>query len=188
MGTGHVGLVTSVMFATIGHEVVGTDIDVEKIELLRRGIPPFFEPGLEEGMARESASGRLSFTTDAAEALRGTDVVFICVGTPARASGDANLLAMEESAKVIAQHAPDDTVLVEKSTVPAGTADRVRTTLEREGGDAGSTWPPTRSSSAKVRRWKTRSSPIGSWSASSLLDRWRSCGASTHRSSRTASN
>ncbi len=133
MGTGHVGLVTSVMFASIGHEVVGTDIDVEKIDLLRRGVPPFFEPGLEEGMARASASGRLSFTANAAEALRGTDVVFVCVGTPARASGDANLLAMEESAKVIAQHAPDDTVLVEKSTVPAGTADRVRTTLEREG-------------------------------------------------------
>lgn len=134
MGTGHVGLVTCVTFASIGHEVVGTDVDVEKIELLRRGIPPFFEPGLEEAMNRESASGRLSFSTVAADALRDAEVVFICVGTPARANGDANLLAMEQSAGQIARHAPDGAVVVEKSTVPAGTADRVRTTLQREGG------------------------------------------------------
>jgi UDPglucose 6-dehydrogenase len=133
MGTGHVGLVTCVTFASIGHEVVGTDVDVEKIELLQRGIPPFFEPELEEAMKRESASGRLSFSTVAAEALRDAEVVFICVGTPARANGDANLLAMEQSAGQIARHAPDGAVVVEKSTVPAGTADRVRTTLHREG-------------------------------------------------------
>jgi UDPglucose 6-dehydrogenase len=133
MGTGHVGLVTCVTFASIGHEVVGTDVDVEKIELLERGIPPFFEPGLEEAMTRGSASGRLSFSTVAAEALRDAEVVFICVGTPARANGDANLLAMEQSAGQIARHAPDGAVVVEKSTVPAGTADRVQTTLQREG-------------------------------------------------------
>ncbi|MDP9119497.1 MAG: UDP-glucose/GDP-mannose dehydrogenase family protein, partial [Actinomycetota bacterium] len=134
MGTGHVGLVTCVTFASIGHEVVGTDVDVEKIELLQRGIPPFFEPGLEEAMKRESASGRLSFSTTATDALSDAEVVFICVGTPARANGDANLLAMEQSAGQIAHHAPDGAVVVEKSTVPAGTADRVRTTLQREGG------------------------------------------------------
>jgi UDPglucose 6-dehydrogenase len=134
MGTGHVGLVTCVTFASIGHEVVGTDVDVEKIELLQRGIPPFFEPGLEEAMKRESASGRLSFSTIADEALRDAEVVFICVGTPARANGDANLLAMEQSAGQIARHAQDGAVVVEKSTVPAGTADRVLTTLQREGG------------------------------------------------------
>jgi len=135
MGTGHVGLVSCVTFASIGHEVVGTDVDVAKIELLERGIPPFFEPGLEEAMKREKASGRLSFTTVAAEALRDAEVVFICVGTPARANGDANLLAMEQSAGQIARHAPDGAVVVEKSTVPAGTADRVQTTLQREGGE-----------------------------------------------------
>ncbi len=133
MGTGHVGLVTCVTFAGIGHEVVGTDVDVEKIELLQRGIAPFFEPGLDEAMAEGAASGRLSFSSDAAEALRDAEVVFICVGTPARANGDANLLAMEQSAKQIARHAPDGAVVVEKSTVPAGTADRVQTTLQREG-------------------------------------------------------
>ena len=133
MGTGHVGLVTCVTFAGIGHEVVGTDVDVEKVELLQRGIPPFFEPGLEEAMKEESASGRLSFSTVAADALRDAEVVFICVGTPARANGDANLLAMEQSASQIARHAPDGTVVVEKSTVPAGTADRVLTTLQTRG-------------------------------------------------------
>jgi UDPglucose 6-dehydrogenase len=134
MGTGHVGLVTCVTFASIGHDVIGTDVDVEKIELLQRGIPPFFEPGLEEAMKKESASGRLSFSSVAADALRNAEVVFICVGTPARANGDANLLAMEQSASQIARHAPDDAVVVEKSTVPAGTADRVLVTLQREGG------------------------------------------------------
>jgi UDPglucose 6-dehydrogenase len=137
MGTGHVGLVTCVTLATLGHEVVGTDVDSEKIELLRRGIPPFFEPGLEEALAQGSAAGRLSFTDSAAEALRDAEVVFICVGTPARADGEANLLAVEQSARDIARAAPDGAVVVEKSTVPAGTADRVRLTLEREGDGRG---------------------------------------------------
>jgi UDPglucose 6-dehydrogenase len=133
MGTGHVGLVTCVTFASLGHDVVGTDIDEEKIGLLRRGVSPFFETGLEEAMVRELGSGRLSFTSSPSEALREADVVFICVGTPARDNGEANLLAMERSASEIAHHAKDGTVVVEKSTVPAGTADRVQVTLHREG-------------------------------------------------------
>jgi UDPglucose 6-dehydrogenase len=137
MGTGHVGLVTCVTLATLGHEVVGTDVDSEKIELLRRGIPPFFEPGLEDALTKGSAAGRLAFTDSAAEALRDAEVVFICVGTPARADGEANLLAVEQSARDIARAAPDGAVVVEKSTVPAGTADRVRLTLEREGDGRG---------------------------------------------------
>jgi UDPglucose 6-dehydrogenase len=137
MGTGHVGLITCVTLATLGHEVVGTDVDSEKIELLRRGIPPFFEPGLEEALDQGSAAERLAFTDSAAEALRDAEVVFICVGTPARADGEANLLAVEQSARDIARAAPDGAVVVEKSTVPAGTADRVRLTLEREGDGRG---------------------------------------------------
>ncbi|MFB3739874.1 MAG: UDP-glucose/GDP-mannose dehydrogenase family protein, partial [Candidatus Velamenicoccus archaeovorus] len=133
MGTGHVGLVTSVAFARMGHTVVGTDIDGEKIAQQQRGVPTFFEPGLEGALAEELASGRLSFTADRAEALRTGEIVFICVGTPARTDGHANLLAMEHSAREIARHAPDGAVVVEKSTVPAGTADRVRLTLTREG-------------------------------------------------------
>jgi UDPglucose 6-dehydrogenase len=134
IGTGHVGLVTCVTFSSIGHDVIGTDVDAEKIELLTRGVSPFFEPGLDEALQSETAAGRLSFTVDAEAALGSADVVFICVGTPARADGEANLVAMERTASSIARYAPDDVVVVEKSTVPAGTADRVRLTLEREGG------------------------------------------------------
>lgn len=133
MGTGRVGLVSCVAFATLGHEVVGTDVDGEKIALLDRGIPPFYEPGLEEALAREMAAHRLSFTVSAAEALRGAEVVFICVGTPSRADGEANLLAVELAVTEIARDAMDGAVVVEKSTVPAGTADKVRRTLLREG-------------------------------------------------------
>lgn len=132
IGTGHVGLVTCVALSSLGHEVVGTDVDGDKISLLTSGVCPFFEPGLEEALRREMAGGRLSFTPEASEALRDADVVFICVGTPARSNGEANLVAMESSAREIAHHARDGVVVVEKSTVPAGTAERVRTTLARE--------------------------------------------------------
>jgi UDPglucose 6-dehydrogenase len=132
MGTGHVGLVTGVAFASLGHDVVATDIDGEKIRLLLDGVSPFYEAGLEEALRREMAAGRLSFTLEASEALREAEAVFVCVGTPARASGEANLVAMETSAREIARHAPDGVVVIEKSTVPAGTAERVRTTLARE--------------------------------------------------------
>ena len=133
IGTGRVGLVSCVAFATLGQEVVGLDVDGEKITLLRRGAPPFFEPGLEDALVREMAEGRLSFTVDPAEALREAEVVFICVGTPARADGEANLVAVELAVGDIARHAMDGAVVVEKSTVPAGTADKVRQTLLREG-------------------------------------------------------
>ena len=103
IGTGHVGLVTCVALATIGHEVTGSDIDRERIALLNQGIPPFYEPGLEEALARETAAGRLAFTPEAGEAVQDASVVFICVGTPARADGEASLLAVERSATQIAR-------------------------------------------------------------------------------------
>lgn len=133
MGTGHVGLVTCVAFAAIGHDVVGTDVDEDKIALLRRRVSPFYEPDLEDALNREMDARRLSFTVDPALTLRDAQVVFICVGTPARADGEANLLAMEKAASQIARHGSDGAVVVEKSTVPAGTSDRVRLTLLREG-------------------------------------------------------
>src|SRR5688572_4870126 len=119
----------------MGHEVVGTDIDAEKVALLQDGVSPFFEPQLEESLREEMARSRLSFTSRASEAVAGAAVVFICVGTPARASGDANLVAIENSARDIARHAQDGLVVVEKSTVPAGTAERLRRMLERERDD-----------------------------------------------------
>lgn len=134
MGTGHVGLVTCVALASVGHDVAGTDVDVDKISRLADGVCPFYEPGLQEALVREMAGRRLSFTVDPAEALRDAEVIFICVGTPARANGEANLVAMETSARAIARHARDGAVVVEKSTVPAGTAARLRDTLARERG------------------------------------------------------
>jgi UDPglucose 6-dehydrogenase len=132
IGTGHVGLVTSVALASLGHEVVGADADQEKMALLERGDPPFYEPGLQEALDTETAARRLSFNGDPAAALAGAEVIFICVGTPARANGKPNLVAIETAALGIARHATDGVVVVEKSTVPAGTADRVRLTIQRE--------------------------------------------------------
>jgi UDPglucose 6-dehydrogenase len=134
IGTGHVGLVTCATLAALGHDVVGTDADAEKIEGLQRGTMPFHEPGLPELVAEHTAAGRLRFSADAADAYERADVVFICVSTPPRSTGEANLLAVELAAVVAARHARGRTVFVEKSTVPAGTAQRLRRTLLRERG------------------------------------------------------
>lgn len=132
IGTGHVGLVTCVCFSSFGHDVVGTDSDVEKIRGLAQGRPPFFEPGLEEMLATELASGRLSFSAEPADAIREAEAVFVCVGTPARSSGEASLAATEHAARQFARYAPPHSVFVEKSTVPAGSALRIRRTIVRE--------------------------------------------------------
>jgi UDPglucose 6-dehydrogenase len=126
IGTGHVGLIACVAFAEMGHRVVGTDSEVEKIDSLAQAVAPFYEPGLDDLLNRHTKTGRLAFTSKTAEAVAGAEVAFICVGTPAKASGEANLIAVEKSAREIATHADDGLVLVQKSTVPAGTADRVR--------------------------------------------------------------
>ena len=132
IGTGHVGLVTCVTMAALGHRVVGCDSDPEKMEQLQRSSAPFFEPGLQELLEDTVSQGTLRFTSEPAEAIADAAVVFICVGTPARASGEANLIAVEQAAQAVARHATGKTVVVEKSTVPAGTAHRVRRTLVRE--------------------------------------------------------
>jgi UDPglucose 6-dehydrogenase len=129
VGTGHVGLVTCVSLAAVGHDVVGTDADRKKVATLAGGETPFFEPGVTEAMRRELAAGRLRFTERMADAVAGSEVVFLCVGTPARASGAANLAALEEAARRVVVDATGPLVVVEKSTVPAGTADRLYRTL-----------------------------------------------------------
>jgi UDPglucose 6-dehydrogenase len=136
IGAGHVGLVTTVTLAEIGHDVAAVDLDQEKIETLRRGEAPFFEPGLQELLDRHGGSGRLSFERDAALVLTGADIVFICVGTPANPDGEANLAAVERAAADIARHADQGAVVVGKSTVPAGTAVRIRATFEHARPDA----------------------------------------------------
>ena len=132
IGVGHVGLVTGAALAELGHEVVAMDLDVAKIELLRSGKTPFYEPELDELIARQTATGRLVFRSEPAEAVGDAEVLFICVGRPTTAAGDASLTAVEAVGRDVAKHATPGLVIAEKSTVPPGTADRLRLTIARE--------------------------------------------------------
>ena len=131
VGTGYVGLVTGAVFADLGNDVTCVDKDVAKIEGLRAGRMPIYEPGLEELVARNVADDRLAFTTDLGEAVRRSDIVFIAVGTPSKASGESDLSAVEEVALGIAEALDRYKVIVNKSTVPVGTGDLVREIIER---------------------------------------------------------
>jgi len=131
VGTGYVGLVTGAVFADLGNDATCVDKDVAKIEGLQAGRMPIYEPGLEELVARNVADGRLSFTTDLAEAVRRSDIIFIAVGTPPKASGESDLSAVEEVALGIAWALDRYKVIVNKSTVPVGTGDLVREIIER---------------------------------------------------------
>ena len=132
IGVGHVGLVTGSALAELGHEVVAMDLDQVKIELLRSGKTPFYEPELDELIARQTATGRLLFRSEPAEAVGDAEVLFICVGRPTTAAGDASLTAVEAVGRDVAKHATPGLVIAEKSTVPPGTADRLRLTIARE--------------------------------------------------------
>jgi UDPglucose 6-dehydrogenase len=125
-GTGYVGLVTGTCLAEVGHHVVCVDIDIAKIEGLRNGVIPIYEPGLEPMVKANFAEGRLEFTTDAAAAIAHGDVIFIAVGTPPDEDGSADLQYVLAVAKTIGTHLQRPAVVVDKSTVPVGTADKVR--------------------------------------------------------------
>lgn len=125
IGVGHVGLVTAATLAHFGHNVAGLDEDTAKIHSLQGGVAPFYEPGLQELLDEVGAAGRLRFTQDSAEAIAGAACAFICVGTPARADGEANLLAVENAAWAVARNATGEMVVIQKSTVPVSTADRL---------------------------------------------------------------
>ena len=127
IGTGYVGLVTAAGFAELGSEVYCVDIDAEKIERLRRGEVPIYEPGLEELLARNAR--RLHFSTDLGEALEHARLLFVAVGTPPTYSGDADLSAVH--AVVDAIPASDRHALVMKSTVPCGTGAAIRRGVRR---------------------------------------------------------
>jgi UDPglucose 6-dehydrogenase len=135
IGLGHVGLPTAAALAKVGHDVTACDRDEERVRLLADGTVPFYEPGLDALVAEGQAAGRLRFTGEASEVVGGAAVVFICVGTPPRASGEADLRAVEQAAETIAAQAGGPLVVVEKSTVPAGTAERIAGTLARRRGD-----------------------------------------------------
>ena len=126
VGTGYVGLVAGTCFAESGNDVVCVDIDAEKVTRLQQGIVPIYEPGLEELIKRNVAEARLSFTTDLADAVRRSLICFIAVGTPQGEDGSADLSAVVRVAAEIGQSMDGYRVIVDKSTVPVGTADRVR--------------------------------------------------------------
>ena len=131
-GTGYVGLVTGACLAEVGHDVVCVDIDAAKLEGLRRGVIPIFEPGLEPMVKANHAAGRLDFSTDAAQAIAHGDVVFIAVGTPPDEDGSADLQYVLHVARTIGRHIEKTTLVVNKSTVPVGTADKVRAAIAAE--------------------------------------------------------
>jgi len=129
-GTGYVGLVTGTCLADVGHQVMCVDVDEAKIEGLKNGVLPIFEPGLEPMVKGNFAEGRLRFTTDAAEGVAFGELQFIAVGTPPDEDGSADLKYVLAVARTIAHHMTSRKVVVDKSTVPVGTADRVRAAME----------------------------------------------------------
>jgi UDPglucose 6-dehydrogenase len=126
IGSGYVGLVSGAGFAETGHDVICADIDATKIEKLRRGEIPIFEPGLDAMVERNVAAGRLSFSNDVPASIAQAQIVFCAVGTPMRADGAADLSAVDAVALEVARSASRECVLVMKSTVPVGTNARVR--------------------------------------------------------------
>ena len=130
-GTGYVGLVTGTCLAEVGHDVTCVDIDAAKVEGLNQGIIPIFEPGLAPMVKANHASGRLGFTTDAVAAVHSGDVIFIAVGTPPDEDGSADLKYVLNVARTIGENIHRPVIVVNKSTVPVGTADKVRAEIER---------------------------------------------------------
>ena len=125
IGVGYVGLVTGVCFSDLGNRVICVDINEQRIEGLKQGVMPIYEPGLEELVARNVRAGRLSFTTSYAEGLKEAEFVFIAVGTPEGVDGEADLRYVRMAARSIAEVMDHPTIIVNKSTVPVGTGDWV---------------------------------------------------------------
>lgn len=126
VGTGYVGLVTGVCLSEIGHQVTCIDVDELKVDKMRAGISPIYEPGLDELMKKNIAAERLYFTTSHEEGFRDAEAIYIAVGTPPREDGTANLSYVEEVARSIAAHIQNYTVVITKSTVPVGTNYRIK--------------------------------------------------------------
>ena len=132
IGTGYVGLVTGTCFAEMGSNVICIDNDPQKIALLLKGKIPIFEPGLEEMVKRNVDEGRLSFSVDLKDAVKKSQVLFIAVGTPPDEDGSADMKYVMQVAHEIAAVMDEYKVIVDKSTVPVGTADKVRQVIHKE--------------------------------------------------------
>ncbi|WP_456421447.1 UDP-glucose dehydrogenase family protein [Lutibacter sp.] len=132
IGTGYVGLVSGTCFSEMGNKVTCVDIDVKKIQDLQQGIIPIYEPGLEPMVLKNVKKGNLFFTTDLKSAIKDTEIVFIAVGTPMGEDGSADLQYVLAVAKSIGENMQKPLVVVDKSTVPVGTADKVKATIQKE--------------------------------------------------------
>ena len=132
VGSGYVGLVTGACFSEVGIDVVCVDIDRKKIDNLNKGIIPIYEPGLEEMLTRNMKKGRLTFTTDISEAIKGSEVVFISVGTPPDEDGSADLKYVLAVARDCGRNMDDYLLVVTKSTVPVGTSKKVKAAIQDE--------------------------------------------------------
>src|ERR1700712_5466001 len=132
IGTGYVGLVTGACLAELGNDVFCLDVDAAKIDLLNNGGIPIHEPGLEEVVARNRAAGRLKFSTDVAASVAHGTLQFIAVGTPPDEDGSADLQYVVPAARNIGKYMEEFKVIVDKSTVPVGTAERVREAVQAE--------------------------------------------------------
>ena len=129
IGTGYVGLVAGACFADIGNHVVCVDIDEDKISKLNNNIIPIYEPGLEKLVVKNKREGKLKFTADLKKAIKESDIIFICVGTPPKENGEVDLSYVENVARAIAEVIDSYKVIVEKSTVPVETGERVARTI-----------------------------------------------------------
>lgn len=132
MGTGYVGLVSGACFSDLGHDVVCVDVDEAKVAALDAGKVPIYEPGLEEMVRENTRAGRLTFSTNVKKAVRDSLMIFICVGTPPKADGTADLRFVMEVARSVGREMNGYKIIVDKSTVPVGTADRVRAAIDEE--------------------------------------------------------
>ncbi len=133
IGTGYVGLVTGAGLADFGNDVVCVDIDEKKIDALRRGVIPIYEPGLDKLVNKNVNEGRLAFTTDLASAIQSARAIFIAVGTPPKADGSADLRYVEDVARTIAKHMNGPKLVITKSTVPIGTGRLIEKIIDGAG-------------------------------------------------------
>src|SRR3954468_14900821 len=132
IGTGYVGLVTGACLAELGNDVFCLDVDAQKVDILNNGGIPIHEPGLEEVVARNRAAGRLQFSTDVAASVAHGTLQFIAVGTPPDEDASADLQYVLAAARNIGRYMTDFKVVIDKSTVPVGTADRVTLAIKEE--------------------------------------------------------
>ena len=161
LGLGHIGLPTALGLAELGSKVIGADDDIHKVGLIRSGDPIFFEPGLSELLTKHLASGRFQPIDDVDAAVRAASIIFICVGTPQKANGQADLAQVEAVARVVARNLNGYKLIVEKSTVPAITAKWLKRTIVRYSGgkSAGAAGESTSGSSSASVEFDIASNP-----------------------------